>query len=80
MTSPTPLQSLELIDCARANSKNGIAIASQLCGYDNNVVLFEQELKKACESIGVTIHDFHDLMDTPPQKNNTIGISPETSI
>lgn len=74
MASSAPLQGSELIDCARANGNKGIAIAAQRCGYGDDLAIFEQELKKAGEAIGVEIQSFDDLIDTPKEKDRETGI------
>ena len=56
------LQGIELIDCAKANAKQGSAIAAKLCGYDKNVGLFIENLNKACQQIGVDINELDDLI------------------
>ncbi len=61
MASPNPLQGLELIDCAKANSHEGIMLAAERCGYGNELDAFEQALKNAGEAIGVEIQSFNDL-------------------
>jgi hypothetical protein len=80
MASQIPLRESELIDCARANSEEDIATASYNCGYGDNIELFQQELRRAGESIGVNIENFSDLTDTPRamNKNTGIEIAPET--
>ncbi len=80
MASSTPLQGFELIDCAKANSKELVIVAAQLCGYGDDFNLFEQELKKAGAAIGVEIDSFDDLVDTPPSATSKLGIeiAPET--
>jgi hypothetical protein len=79
MKDSAPLHGIELIDCAKANRKEGIAIAAQRSGYGDDLVAFEQELRKACEAIGVEI-SFHDLDDTPSAmvKEPGLEIAPET--
>lgn len=80
MASSAPLHGSELIDCARANAKKGIELASQRCGYGDNIDTFESELKKACASIGVEIKSFEDLTDerTYSQKEQGVEIAPDT--
>lgn len=56
------LQGIELIDCAKANAKQGSAIAAQQCGYGQNVGLFIENLHKACQQIGVDINELEDLI------------------
>lgn len=79
MASSTPLQGIELIDCAKANCKELAIVAAQRCGYGDDFVLFEQALKKAGKAIGVEIESFDDLIDTPPGSSKLgIEIAPET--
>ena len=62
MASPTPLKGLELVDCARANAKQGVEVATHLSGYGEDINTFKQELKKACDDMGVTFHELTDLI------------------
>ncbi len=61
MSKSKPLTGIELIDCAKANAKQGIANAAQLSGYGNNVDKFMEELQAACHRIGVNIDSLSDL-------------------
>ena len=76
------LQGIELIDCAKANAKQGLEIAAQQCGYGKDVDLFRNNLTKACQQIGVNIEQLSDLItDQQIAKNdpqNVIEIAPET--
>lgn len=67
MASPTPLKGTELIDCAKANAKQGVETAAHLCGYGNDLNTFERELKQACQNIGVHIHGLSDLITDQQQ-------------
>lgn len=62
MASPTPLKGLELVDCARANAKQGIETAAQLCGYGEDLNTFSQQLKQACEQMNVKFNELTDLI------------------
>lgn len=62
MASQTPLKGIELVDCAKANAKQGIETASGLCGYGEDTSTFSQELKQACQDIGVDIDELSDLI------------------
>jgi hypothetical protein len=62
MASPTPLKGLELVDCARANAKQGIETAAQLCGYGDDLNTFSQNLKEACNKMAVTFNELSDLI------------------
>ncbi len=67
MASSTPLKGTDLIDCAKANAKQGIETAAHLCGYGNDLNTFERELHQACQSIGVNIDELSDLITDQQQ-------------
>jgi hypothetical protein len=76
------LQGIELIDCAKANAKQGIEVAAKQSGYENNISLFQENLDKACQEIGVNINEFEDLItDQEIAKTNrqVTEIAPETN-
>ena len=79
-SSATPLHGTELIDCAKANANTEVEIVSELCGYGKDIATFEQELKKACDSIGLKIKSIEDLRENQPDRNKhqKIEIFPET--
>ena len=56
------LQGIELINCAKANAKQGSAIAAEHCGYGENIGLFIENLHQACQQIGVDINELDDLI------------------
>ncbi|MGF1588023.1 MAG: hypothetical protein ACFCU7_02050 [Pleurocapsa sp.] len=56
------LQGIELIDCAKANAKQGVAIAAKQSGYEQNISLFVENLHQACQEIGVNIDELEDLI------------------
>lgn len=62
MASPTPLHDTDLIDCAKANAKQGIETAAYLCGYGEDLKTFQQQLQKACDRIGVKYNELSDLI------------------
>lgn len=62
MAATTPLKGLELVDCARANAKQGIETAAHLCGYGADLNTFKQALKQACQTMGVEFHELSDLI------------------
>jgi hypothetical protein len=80
MASPTPLQGTDLIDCAKANAKQGIETATYLCGYGEDINQFKTELKQACHKIGIEIQELSDLITEQQTliKNGGIEIAPET--
>jgi hypothetical protein len=62
MASPTPLQGTELVDCARANAKQGVETAANLCGYGRDLNAFRAELKNACQNMRIEFHELSDLI------------------
>ncbi len=62
MASSTPLQGSELVDCARANAKQGIEIAALQCGYGENLNTFSRELKAACEQMNLQVKELNELI------------------
>jgi hypothetical protein len=81
MASPTPLKGLELVDCARANAKQGIETAAELCGYGANINTFSRELKQACDDMGVTFNELRDLITDQDELLRTDGeiVAPDTA-
>ncbi len=76
------LQGIELIDCAKANAKQGVAVAAKQSGYGENISLFQENLNKACTEIGVNIDELSDLItDQQVVKENHEGldIAPDTN-
>jgi hypothetical protein len=80
MASPTPLKDTELIDCAKANAKQGVETAAHLCGYGQDIATFKSELKKACDRIGVTFTEMSDLITDQQNliQQGGIEIAPDT--
>ena len=81
MTSPTRLSGTDLIDCAQANAKEGIVMAAQQCGYNDDIDTFQHELTVALEHIGIKNKDFEDLLKTVKINPEVVGddIAPLTS-
>ncbi|MFB2839108.1 hypothetical protein ACE1CA_31845 [Aerosakkonemataceae cyanobacterium BLCC-F167] len=80
MASQSQLHGTDLIDCAKANAKQGIETATELCGYGKNINLFQAELQKACQDIGVEIHELSDLITSQPtlRQEGGFDIAPES--
>lgn len=80
MASSTPLNGLELVDCAKANAKQGIETAAELCGYGNDLHTFSQQLKQACNQMGVKFNELSDLITEQDNLIQTEGeiVAPET--
>jgi hypothetical protein len=62
MASEQALKGITLIDCAKANAKQGTEVAARLCGYGSDLNRFERELKQACQDIGIEISALTDLI------------------
>jgi hypothetical protein len=80
MASPIPLQGLDLVDCARANAKQGIETTADLCGYGKDLNTFRHELEKACQHMGVEFHELSDLIrdETPLMEMKGEIVAPDT--
>ena len=62
MASSIPLQGTELVDCARANAKQGIETAALQCGYGDNLNIFSAQLKAACEQMNLQVKELSQLI------------------
>ncbi|MBR8837955.1 MAG: hypothetical protein DSM106950_29135 [Stigonema ocellatum SAG 48.90 = DSM 106950] len=62
MASTTPLRGTELVDCARANAKQGIETAAYQCGYGEELNTFARELRKACEEMNLQVKELNELI------------------
>ncbi|HEY9853198.1 MAG TPA: hypothetical protein V6D28_27245 [Leptolyngbyaceae cyanobacterium] len=80
MASSTPLMGTDLIDCAKANAKQGIETAAYLCGYGKNLDNFKQNLVQACDNIGVQVYELSDLITDQQtvKESGGLEIAPET--
>lgn len=80
MASSTPLQGIELVDCARANAKQGLQTAAWQCGYGQDLNRFQQALEGACQGIGVNIDELSDLITQQQsmQQQGGIEVAPDT--
>ncbi|MEM1172480.1 MAG: hypothetical protein AAGJ08_26225 [Cyanobacteria bacterium P01_H01_bin.35] len=83
MNTPKNLTGIELIDCAKANAKDGIEKAAQRCGYGQDIKLFQQKLQQACDEKGISIDvDNISLLITSQQlikEEGGVEIAPETT-
>ncbi len=62
MASLKPLHGTELVDCARANAKQGIETAAYQCGYGDDLNKFAQALRKACEEMNLQVKELNELI------------------
>lgn len=74
MSQAKPLTDLELIDCAKANAKQGVANAAKLSGYGDDVDQFMDALQSACQRIGVNIDSLSDLITEQQQMRQIPGL------
>lgn len=79
MKSLKPLHGIELIDCAQANAPLGLATAAQQCGYRENWLDFQQELKRAGEELGLKISSWEDLLLELSKIKRGSDFAPDTS-
>lgn len=81
MAAPTPLKDTDLVDCARANAKQGVTTAAELCGYGNDIKTFQHELKKACDRMGVKFNELSDLITDQEEMLKLGGeiVAPDTA-
>jgi len=80
MAASQPLTGLELLDCAKSNAEQGVAIAAHQCGYGNDIDGFVQSLQRTCQDIGVEIESLGDLITQPPrQEGRGVDISPDST-
>ena len=79
MKSTIKLHGIELLDCAQANAKSGLSTTAQQCGYGNNILAFQNELKKAGSEIGIQISGLQDLILETQKIDRGRDFSPDTS-
>ena len=76
----TPLTGTTLVDCAKANAKQGIEVAAKQCGYGQDLDRFSQALTQACDEMGIQIEGLSDLLvpsNTPLTRGGEV-IAPDT--
>ena len=78
MTSSQPLHGIELLDCAQANAKSGLSIATEQCGYGKDIEAFNKELQKAAREKGLHISNLKDLILEISQIEREKVFSPDT--
>jgi hypothetical protein len=81
MASSSPLTGVILVDCAKANATEGLAIATERCGYGDDTAQFQAALRAACEEMNVTPRDLADLVDDELSQWNPepgIEVAPDT--
>ncbi|MBI4785120.1 MAG: hypothetical protein HY785_28015 [Oscillatoriophycideae cyanobacterium NC_groundwater_1537_Pr4_S-0.65um_50_18] len=80
MSASKPLQGLDLIDCAKANAKQGADVATELCGYGTDTAAFYQALKEAGDRMGIQIAELSDLVTEQQTilQEGGIEVAPDT--
>lgn len=81
MASSSPLTGVILVDCAKANASQGLAIAAERCGYGDDTAQFQAALRSACSDMNVSINDLSDLVAGEPAQwrpEPGIEIAPDT--
>lgn len=61
MSANKPLTGVILVDCAKANAKQGLPVAAEQCGYGNNLDEFLSALQSAGDEMGLDIQELKDL-------------------
>ena len=76
-----PLTGVDLIDCARANAKQGLETAAQQCGYGKDFESFQQALIEAGHHMGMEIESLDSLLVEEDSLigTRTIEVAPDTS-
>jgi hypothetical protein len=82
MASAKPLHGTDLVDCARANAKQGIETAAYQCGYGEDINTFARELRQACEQMNLQVKELNELVTDQDMILKTMGtgeiIAPDT--
>ncbi len=80
MTSNEKLQGIILIDCAKANAKQGLSEATRQCGYGQDTEGFLSALTQACRDAGIHFKTLDDFVEAPASVPNPgVEIAPDTS-
>ena len=61
MVASKRLTGVVLVDCAKANSAQGLKVAAEQCGYGEDTRAFLEALKTAGDEMGVEIEELKDL-------------------
>ncbi|CEJ47216.1 hypothetical protein [Umezakia ovalisporum] len=62
MTPSKPLVGTELVDCARANAREGIESAAYQCGYGDDINSFARQLRESCEKMNLQVKELNELI------------------
>lgn len=75
MAPPQPLSGINLIDCAKANSKQGVEVAAKQCGFGEDTDSFITQLQTACQDIGVDVQELSDLVTEQQRLKKIPGVT-----
>jgi hypothetical protein len=80
MNTSKPLTGIDLIDCAKANAKLGVAVAAKQSGYGQDIKQFQQNLQQVCQEKGIDVNQIRDLITDQQlaQETGGIEIAPDT--
>jgi len=80
MASSEKLTGTSLIDCAKANAKQGRETAANLCGYGDDIDDFSTSLQEACQHIGVEVRELSDLITDQSKiiEKGGVEVAPDT--
>lgn len=80
MNTSKPLTGIDLIDCALANAKLGVGVATKQSGYGQDIKQFQQNLQQACQEKGIDVNQISDLITDQQlaQETGGIEIAPDT--
>lgn len=80
MASSSPLTGVILVDCAKANVENGVAVAARQCGYGDDVSTFQAALKSACAEMNIDLKEFAELaIDKRVNQRDGFEVYPDTT-
>ena len=80
MNTSKTLTGIDLIDCAKANAKQGISVAAKQCGYGEDIKKFQKSLEQTCQEKGIDVNQISDLITDQQlvQEYGGIEISPDS--
>lgn len=80
MNTPKFLTGIDLIDCAKANARDGVEIAAKQCGYGQDIQKFRENLQQACAEKGINVNQISDLITDQQlvKKYGGVEIAPDT--
>ncbi|BAZ45490.1 hypothetical protein NIES4102_25140 [Chondrocystis sp. NIES-4102] len=62
LSGEAPLTGEDLINCARANTSAGVAMATKLCGFAEDTARFQSALTSTLEELDLPVESFSKLL------------------